>query len=55
MIFRFFCYQLGCSSDIGSVASVVDISRDNTRVAKQVHISARSVDEDRLGNVQGSI
>nr|ACU19731.1 unknown [Glycine max] len=38
---------------IGSSASAVDISRDIATVAKEVHIAARSVEEDKLGKVPG--
>ncbi|KAK7406236.1 hypothetical protein VNO78_07857 [Psophocarpus tetragonolobus] len=38
---------------IGSSASAVDISRDIATVAKEVHIAARSVEDDKLGKVPG--
>ncbi|XP_057449844.1 flavin-containing monooxygenase FMO GS-OX-like 4 isoform X2 [Lotus japonicus] len=38
---------------IGSAASAVDISREIATVAKEVHIAARSVEEDKLGKVPG--
>ncbi|XP_061357805.1 flavin-containing monooxygenase FMO GS-OX-like 4 isoform X7 [Gastrolobium bilobum] len=38
---------------IGSAASAVDISRDIATVAKEVHIAARSVEEDKLGKMPG--
>lgn len=38
---------------IGSSASAVDISRDVATVAKEVHIAARSVEEDKLGQMPG--
>ncbi|WJX60433.1 hypothetical protein P8452_45640 [Trifolium repens] len=38
---------------IGGAASAVDISRDVATVAKEVHIAARSVQEDKLGKLPG--
>ncbi|KAL2348140.1 hypothetical protein Fmac_002140 [Flemingia macrophylla] len=38
---------------IGGSSSAVDISRDVARVAKEVHIADRSVEEDKLGKVIG--
>lgn len=38
---------------IGSAASAVDISREIATVAKEVHIAARSVEDDKLGKVPG--
>lgn len=38
---------------IGSSASAVDISRDVATVAKEVHIAARSIEEDKLGKMPG--
>ncbi|TKY70848.1 Flavin-containing monooxygenase FMO GS-OX 5 [Spatholobus suberectus] len=38
---------------IGSSASAVDISREVSTVAKEVHIAARSVEENKLGKMPG--
>ncbi|KAI4315283.1 hypothetical protein L6164_028112 [Bauhinia variegata] len=38
---------------IGNAASAVDISRDIATVAKEVHIAARSVEDNKLGKLPG--
>ncbi|KAL5098972.1 hypothetical protein RYX36_003299 [Vicia faba] len=38
---------------IGGAASAVDISRDVATVAKEVHVAARTVEEDKLGKLPG--
>jgi len=38
---------------IGNSSSGVDISRDIATVAKEVHIAAWSLQEDKLGKVSG--
>jgi len=38
---------------IGSSASAVDISRDIAGVAKEVHVAARSVEDEKSGDQSG--
>ncbi|KAK4389453.1 Flavin-containing monooxygenase FMO GS-OX-like 4 [Sesamum angolense] len=56
--FHFWCgFQLGLILQIvvviGSAASADDISRDISKVAKEVHITSRSIETGRLGKLSG--